>query len=84
LAIDLFIYLFGAANIIPRRSHRMQGLPPEDPEEYTPFLPNSQEGSPEGVVNSDVASEIGSSTPFEESILPVNPLLIAVQYPLFL
>jgi hypothetical protein len=84
LAIDLFHSLFGAANIGPRRSRRMQGLPPEDPEEYTPLLPNSPEGSPEGAVNNDVASEIGSSTPLEESILPVNPLLSVVQDPHFL
>jgi hypothetical protein len=75
LAIDLFRSLFGTANISPRRSHRMQGLPPEDPKDYVPLLPNSLEGSPEGVVNNEVVSEIGSSTPLEDSILPVNPLL---------
>jgi hypothetical protein len=84
LAIDLFHSLFGVANIIPHPSRRMQGLPPEDLEEYTPLLPNSPEGFPEGEVNNDVASDIGSSTPLEESILPVNPLLIVVQDPLFL
>jgi hypothetical protein len=31
-----------------------------------------------------VASEIGSSTPLEESTLPVNPLLSVIQDPLFL
>ena len=62
----------------------MQGLPPEDPKEYTPFLLNSLDGSLEGVVNNDVASEIGSSTPLEESILPVNLLLSVVRDPLFL
>jgi hypothetical protein len=81
LAIDLFRSLFGAANIGPRRSRRMQGLPPEDLEDYIPLLPNSPEGSPEGAVNNDIASEIGSSTPLEESILPVNPLLSVVQDP---
>jgi hypothetical protein len=78
LAIDLFHYLFGVANIGPRRSRRMQGLPPEDPKEYTNLLPNSPEGSPGGEINNDVASEIGSSTPLEESILHVNPLLSVV------
>jgi hypothetical protein len=62
----------------------MQELPTQGPEEYTPFLPNSPEGSPEGVVNNDIASEIGSSTPLEESILPIYPLLSVVQNPLFL
>jgi hypothetical protein len=37
----------------------MQGLPPEDIEGYQPFLPNSPKGSPEGVVNNEVASEVG-------------------------
>jgi hypothetical protein len=84
LAIDLFHSLFGVANIGPRHSRRMQGLPLEDPEEYTPLLLNSPKGSPEGAVNNDVAYEIGSSTPLEESILPVNTLLSVVQDPLFL
>jgi len=84
LAIDLFHSLFGVANIDPRRSRRMQGLPLEYPEDYAPLLPNSPEGSPEGAVNNDVASEIGSSTPLEESILPVNLLLSVVRDPLFL
>jgi hypothetical protein len=65
LAIDLFHYLFGVANIGPRRSRRMQGLPPKDPEHYTHLFPNSPEGSPEGAVNNNVAFEIGSSTPLE-------------------
>jgi hypothetical protein len=65
LAIDLFRSLFGAANIGPRRSRRMQGIPPEDPEGYLPLLPNSPEGSPEGAVNNEVASEIGSSNSLE-------------------
>jgi hypothetical protein len=56
----------------------------EDTEEYTPFLPNSLEGSPKGAVNNDVASKIGSSTPLEESIILVNPLLRVVQDQLFL
>ena len=63
MAIDFFCSLFGEANIGPLRSRRMHGLPSEDSEEYTLFLPNSPEGSPEGVVNNDIASEIGSSTP---------------------
>jgi hypothetical protein len=78
LAIYLFHSLFGETNIGPHRSRRMQGLPLEDPEEYTPLLPNSPEGSPKGEVNNGVASEIGSSTPLEESILLVNPLLSVV------
>jgi hypothetical protein len=47
----------------------------------TPLLPNSPEGSPKGAINNDIASEIGSSTPLEEPILPVNPLLSVVQDP---
>jgi hypothetical protein len=63
----------------------MQGLPPEELEEYTPLLPNSPEGpSPEGAVNNDMSYEIGSSTPLVESTLPINPLLNVVQDPIFL
>jgi hypothetical protein len=62
----------------------MQGLPLEDLEECTSLLLNLPKGSPEGVVNNDVASKIGSSTPLEESILPINPLLSVVLDPLFL
>ena len=61
----------------------MQGLPLEDPKEYTPFLPNSPEGSLEVVVNNDIASEIGSYTQLEELILPINLLLSVVQDPHF-
>jgi hypothetical protein len=43
----------------------MQGLPPEDPEGYQPLPPNSPEGSPEGVVNNEVASEVGSTHSLE-------------------
>jgi hypothetical protein len=53
----------------------MQGIPSEYLEDYAPLLPNSLEGSPEGEVNNDIASKFGSSTPLEESILLVNPLL---------
>jgi hypothetical protein len=59
----------------------MQGIPPQD---YVLLIPNSPKGSPEGAVNNDVASDIGSSTPLEESILLVNPLLSVVQDPHFL
>jgi hypothetical protein len=62
----------------------MQGLPSKHMKEYTPSLPNSPEGSLEGVVNNDVTSDIGFSTPLEESIFPVNMLLSVVQDPLFL
>ena len=75
----LFVSL--VANIGPLHSCRMQGLPPKY---YVPLLPNSPEGCPEGAVNNDVAYDIGSSTPLEESILPVNMLLSVVQDPNFL
>jgi hypothetical protein len=40
--------MFGSANIDPpRRSRRMQGLPPEDLEVFETFLPNPPEGSPQ-------------------------------------
>jgi hypothetical protein len=84
LAIDLLHSLFGVTNIVPLFLRRMQGLPLKGPEEYTPLIPNSPEGSPEGAINNDVASEIGSSTTLEESILPVNPLLSVLQDPLLL
>jgi hypothetical protein len=48
------------------------------------LFPNSPEAFPEGVVNNNVASEIGSYTPLEESILHVNPLLSVVRDPLLL
>jgi hypothetical protein len=62
----------------------MQGLPSEYPKEYTPLLPNSPEGSPKGAINNTITYEIGSSTPLDESILPVNPLLSIRQDPIFL
>jgi hypothetical protein len=62
----------------------MQGLPLEYSKEYTPFLPNSPEGSLEGEINNNVASNIRNFNPLKESILPVNPLLSVVQDPLFL
>ena len=65
MAIDLFHSLFGSTNIGLHRSCRMQGLPPEDPEGYLPLLPNSPEGSPKGVVNNEVASEVGSTHSLE-------------------
>ena len=37
----------------------------EDPEGYLPLLPNSPEGSPEGAVNNEVASQVGSSHSLE-------------------
>jgi hypothetical protein len=61
----------------------MQGLPPKDPD-YIPLLSNSPKGSPEGEVNNEVASEIRSFTPLEESILPVNSLLNIREDPIFL
>jgi len=80
----LFHSLFGASNIKPHFSRRIQGLPLEDPEDYVPFLPNSLEGSLEGAINNKVASEIGSSTPLEESMLPINLLLNLKEDPIFL
>jgi hypothetical protein len=63
----------------------MQGLPLKDLEGYLPLLPNSPEGSPEGAVNNEVASQVGSSHSLEgfrivsDSLeafrLPPNPLL---------
>jgi len=61
----------------------MQGLPPEDSKEYTHFIPNLPKGCPEGAINNDVAYEIRSSTPLEESILLVNSLLSVVRDPIF-
>ena len=82
MAIAFFHSLFGATNIGPCRSCRMQGLPPEDTKQYIPLLPNSPEGSPKGEVNNELAYE--SSTPLEESIIPIYPLLSVVQDPLLL
>jgi len=53
----------------------MQGIPLEDPKDYIPLLPKSLDASLEGAINNEVSFEIGSSTPLEESILPINPLL---------
>jgi hypothetical protein len=63
----------------------MQGIPPEDPEGYLPFHPNSPEGSLEREVNNEVASKVGSShslegfiivlDSLEEFRLPPNPLM---------
>jgi hypothetical protein len=85
LAIYLFHSLFIAANIGPHCSCRMQGLPLEEPQEYTPFLPNSPKvHSPKGALNNHMSSEIESYTPLLESTLPVNPLLSVIQDPLSL
>jgi hypothetical protein len=72
----------------------MQGLPPEDLKGYQPLLPNSPEGSPEGVVNNEVASEVGSthslegfrivSDSLEYFLLRFNPLLSVVRNPCML
>jgi hypothetical protein len=43
----------------------MQGLSLKNMEDYQPLPPNSLEGSPEGVVNHEVASEVGSTHSFE-------------------
>jgi hypothetical protein len=85
LAIDFFVSLLGSGNISLHCSHRMQGIPLEDPKGYLPLLPNSPEGSPEGVVNNEVASKIGRthslegfrivSDSLESFRLPPNPLL---------
>jgi hypothetical protein len=85
LAIDFFRSLLGSANIGLLHSCRMQGIPLEDPEIYQPLLPNSPEGSPQGVVDHKVASEFGSTHSLEGFIifldsleafcLPVNPAL---------
>jgi hypothetical protein len=48
------------------------------------LLPNSTKVSPEGAFNNKLSFEIGSSTPLEESILIVNPLLSVVRDPLLL
>ena len=63
----------------------MEGIPPKDPEGYQPLPPNSPEVSPEGVVNNEVAFEVGSTHSLEgfqiflDSLeafqLPVNPSL---------
>jgi len=37
------------------------------------LFPKSPEGSLEGALNNEVAFDIGSSTPLEEFILPINP-----------
>ena len=86
-----FRSLLGSANIDLRHSRRMIGLPPEDPEGYQPLLPNSPEGSPEGVVNHEVASKVGSTHSLEgfrivsDSLvafrLPVNPTSSVLQNP---
>jgi hypothetical protein len=86
LVCHIFFHsLFCVVNIGPRRSRRMQGLPPEDPEEYAPFLPNSPKGpSPEGTVNNEAPSEIVIYIALVESTLPVNLLLSVIQDPFLL
>jgi hypothetical protein len=62
----------------------MQGLPSKELEEYTPLHLKSPKGSPEGAINNDATSKIGSYTPLEESTLLINPLLRVIQDPLLL
>jgi hypothetical protein len=69
----------------------MQGFPLEDPEDYQPLLPNSPEGSPEGLVDHEVASEVGSThslegfrivlNSLEAFYLPINPTFSVVRNP---
>jgi hypothetical protein len=68
----------------------MQGLPPENPEDYVPLIPHSSEGSSVGAVNNEITSEIGSMNSLESFIihnfleafrLSENPLLSAAQDP---
>jgi hypothetical protein len=48
LAIDFFHKIFNLTYIDPpHRSHRIQGLPPEDPEVSQPLLPNPPKDSPQ-------------------------------------
>jgi hypothetical protein len=47
LAIDFFRRFFSANIDPPRRSRRVQGLPPENMEDTTPLPPHSTEGSPQ-------------------------------------
>jgi hypothetical protein len=86
-----FRSLLGSTNIDLCRSRRMQGLPPEDLEGYQPLFPNSPKGFPEGVVDHEVASEVGSthslerfrivSDSLEAFHLPINPALSVSQNP---
>jgi hypothetical protein len=91
LAIDFFRSLLGSTTIGLHDKNRMQGIPLEDPEGFLPLLPNSPKGSPKGVVNNEVASEVGTTHSLEgfriilDSLeafkLLVNPLLSVVRDP---
>jgi hypothetical protein len=61
----VFCSLLGSTNIDLRLSCRMEGMPSKDLEGYQPLLPNSLEGSPEGVVDHQVSSEVGSTNSLE-------------------
>jgi len=76
LAIDFFCRLFSFANIDPpRRSRRLQGLPPENMEGDIPLPPHSTEQPPQ-------PSEVQSTTtPQEEVPIPIENFRIVSESP---
>jgi hypothetical protein len=82
LAIDFFRKIFGSANIDPpRRSRRMQGLPPEDPEVSQPLLPNPPEDSPQQSEIQDHIPSQAERTDSLESFRIVSDSLDAFRLP---
>jgi hypothetical protein len=66
LAIDFFRRIFSANIDPPRRSRRVQGLPPENMEDSTPLPPHSTEGSPQqSEVHDIITSQEEVSTSLE-------------------
>jgi hypothetical protein len=66
LAIDFFRRIFSANIDPPRRSRRVQGLPPENMEDSTPLPPHSMEGSPQqSEVHDIITSQEEVSTSLE-------------------
>jgi hypothetical protein len=79
LAVDLFRRIFFSANIdSPRRSRRLQGLPPENMEGDIPLPTHSTEQSPQQseVQNTTIPREDTSVTTIDPaSAIPLEPLL---------
>jgi hypothetical protein len=76
LAIDFFRRLFSSANIDPpRRSRRLQGLPPKNMEGDIPLPPHSTEQPPQ---QSEVQN---TTTSQEEAPIPLENFRIVSESP---
>jgi hypothetical protein len=75
LAIDFFRQIFSANIDPPRRSRRVQGLPPENMEDSPPLPPHAMEGSPQqSEVHDVITSQEEVSTSLEGFQIVTDPM----------